>query len=43
MTDEKQQQPDDQAKEQVEETYEFALQRGDEDYGSEDLQHLSDI
>jgi DNA gyrase subunit B len=43
MTDEKQQQPDDQAKEQVEETYEFALQRGDEDYSSEDLQHLSDI
>ncbi|MCL4206181.1 MAG: DNA gyrase subunit B [Pirellulaceae bacterium] len=43
MTDNKPQQPDDQVPETGEETYEFALQRGDEDYSSEDLQHLSDI
>jgi DNA gyrase subunit B len=43
MTDEKEQQPSDPAKQSADETYEFALQRGDEDYSSEDLQHLSDI
>ena len=43
MTDEKQQQPDDPANESAEETYEFALQKGDEEYTSDDLQHLSDI
>jgi DNA gyrase subunit B len=43
MTDEIQPRPDEPANESADETYEFALQRGDEDYSSEDLQHLSDI
>ena len=43
MTDEKQQQTDDPANESADETYEFALQKGDEKYTSDDLQHLSDI
>nr|HPM80245.1 hypothetical protein [Candidatus Anammoximicrobium sp.] len=40
MTDEKP--ADSQATPQAPPTPEFILQRGDEDYGSEDLQHLSD-
>ncbi|TVS20019.1 MAG: DNA gyrase subunit B [Planctomycetaceae bacterium] len=43
MTDEKQQQTDDPANQSADETYEFALQKGDEKYTSDDLQHLSDI